>query len=197
MEKEFERLITGYLETQIGISDNFLSRKLTQHLKINLLALNAQKLLVDAGTGHAKKLHYNNQIRSDSIYWLDRKHKNQYENTFLDIIEGFIIYLNKTCYAGIKEYEFHYSLYEPGSFYTLHRDQFNDNNTRKYSMIFYLNTNWRECDGGHLLVEQTAGSQKIAPTSGKTVFFKSDEMLHEVQITHARRLSVAGWLKTE
>ncbi len=195
MENDFETLIASFIENNVGIAEHFLSEELSDQLKINLLSLHKQKLLVAAGTGNADKLVHNNAVRSDSIYWLDRKHRNQHENDFFDRVEDFIKYLNKSCYAGITGYEFHYSLYETGSFYTRHRDQFQNNNGRKYSMISYLNSDWKEKDGGELLIHQNDNTQKISPTLGKTVFFKSNELVHEVLVTNERRMSVTGWLK--
>jgi Rps23 Pro-64 3,4-dihydroxylase Tpa1-like proline 4-hydroxylase len=197
LEKDFDRLIAGYLENNIGISDDFLSNGLAEQLRQNLLRVYQQKLLSAAGTGNAGKLSHNTDVRSDSIYWLDRKHESACENDFFDRIEDFIRYLNETCYAGITGYEFHYSLYETGSFYKKHLDQFKDNNKRQYSMISYLNTHWQESDGGQLLVQQENGDQKISPTHGKTVFFKSSELVHEVLVTHTPRMSVTGWLKRD
>src|SRR6185437_15582873 len=120
MEKDFEAIIANFIENKVGISEDFLSKNLSENLKINLLALHKEKLLLLAGTGNVGKLAHNASVRSDSIYWLDRKHNNQYENEFFDQIDDFIKYLNKTCYAGITGYEFHYSLYEIGSFYKKH-----------------------------------------------------------------------------
>ena len=195
MGKYFEEIIANFIENNIGVSEDFLSKNLSEHLKINLLALNKEKLLLLAGTGNVEKLIHNAAVRSDSIYWLDRKNENQYENEFFDQIEDFIKYLNKTCYAGITGYEFHYSLYEIGSFYKKHVDQFQNNSGRKYSLISYLNADWVEGDGGQLLVHQHGNEQKISPTQGKTVFFKSNELEHEVLVTNQRRMSITGWLK--
>jgi Rps23 Pro-64 3,4-dihydroxylase Tpa1-like proline 4-hydroxylase len=195
MEKNFEILIANFIENNIGVSEDFLSKNLSEHLKINLLDLNKEKLLLLAGTGNVEKLIHNAAVRSDSIYWLDRKNENQYENEFFDQIEDFIKYLNKTCYAGITGYEFHYSLYEIGSFYKKHIDRFQNNSDRKYSLISYLNADWVEGDGGQLLIHQDSGNQKISPTQGKTVFFKSNELEHEVLVTNQRRMSITGWLK--
>ncbi len=195
MEKDFEILIASFIENNIGISEHFLSDNLSNQLKINLLALHKQKLLLAAGTGNANKLVHNTTVRSDAIYWLDKKHDDQYENEFFKQIEDFIKYLNISCYAGITDCEFHYSLYESGSFYKKHVDQFQNNSDRKYSMISYLNADWIESDGGELLIHQTDSNQKIAPTQGKTVFFKSSELLHEVLVTNQPRMSVTGWLK--
>lgn len=197
LEKDFEILIASFIENKVGISANFLTNDLAENLKINLLSLLEQKLMFAAGTGNAEKLAHNNSIRSDSIYWLDRKHDNKFENEFFDHIEDFIRYLNHSCYAGIKGYEFHYSLYEIGSFYKKHLDQFQNNQSRQYSLISYLNNDWKEEDGGNLLIHQLNNNQEISPTQGKTVFFKSNELAHEVLITQQRRMSITGWLKKD
>jgi SM-20-related protein len=195
MEDCFETLIASYIENKVGISEHFLSDALANHLKENLLALHDNNLLLTAGTGNAEKLTHNTLVRSDVIYWLDKKHNNEHENAFFVQIEAFIEYLNSTCYAGITGYEFHYTLYEAGAFYSRHIDQFQDNSSRQFSMISYLNTNWEAKDGGELLIHQTNNNQKISPTQGKTVFFKSNELEHEVLVTQERRMSVTGWLK--
>jgi SM-20-related protein len=197
MENSFETLIATYINNKVGISEHFLSDELANHLKQNLLLLYQEKSLIPAGTGHANKLTHDTAVRSDVIYWLDKKHDNVYENEFFEHIEAFIAYLNQHCYAGITGYEFHYSLYETGAFYQKHLDQFQDNSSRQFSMISYLNANWQENDGGELQIHQDGQSQKISPTQGKTVFFKSNELLHEVLVTQQRRMSVTGWLKRD
>ena len=197
MEIAFETLIASYLEDNIGIVTEFISDDLAQHLRQNLVKLEDQKLLLAAGTGNETKFVRNKKVRSDVIYWLDKSHNNVYETAFLIHIEAFIQYLNESCYAGITSYEFHYSLYEIGSFYQKHVDQFQDNSSRAFSMICYLNENWKVEDGGELRIHQLNSNQHISPTQGKTVFFKSDELEHEVLITNKRRMSVTGWLKRE
>jgi len=195
MENDYEGLISSFISDKVGISEHFLSDELANHLKANLLALNKKKLLVSAGTGNAEKFSQDNAVRSDSIYWLDREHNNTYENEFLDQIDDFIKYLNRSCFAGITGYEFHYSLYETGSFYKRHLDQFLNNPGRKFSMISYLNADWEKADGGELMVYQSYNDKKISPTQGKTVFFRSNELQHEVLVTNERRMSITGWLK--
>jgi SM-20-related protein len=195
MEASFETLIASYIENKVGIANHFLSDDLCNHLKANLLQLNADNLLLKAGIGNDNKLQVNAKIRTDTIYWLDKKHNNEYENAFFVKIEAFIAYLNQECFAGITDYEFHYSLYETGDFYKKHLDQFQDNSTRQFSMISYLNANWKIKDGGELQIFQSNNNQTITPTQGKTVFFKSNELEHEVLVTNERRMSVTGWLK--
>jgi SM-20-related protein len=195
LEQTFSDLIDTYLETRVGISEDFLSLALSGHLKDNLIALFKDKLMLAAGTGNDTLVIHNKLVRGDSIYWLDRKHNDPHENAFFDLMDSFIEYLNRTCYTGITGYEFHYTLYEKGAFYKKHLDQFQNNGSRAYSMIMYLNAGWVLADGGELCIHHAGHEQRISPTNGKSVFFKSTEMEHEVMVTTKSRMSITGWLK--
>lgn len=195
MKDIFNELIDSYIDTKIGITEHFLSDTLSKHLKENLNILYAQKQLLYAGTGNEKLVLHNKLVRSDAIYWLDRRHNDQYENEFFDLMDDFVSHLNSTCYTGITGYEFHYALYEKGSFYKKHLDQFKNTDSRQYSLIMYLNDDWNEEDGGQLCVHHQNHLQNISPNNGKSVFFKSSELEHEVLLTNKIRLSITGWLK--
>ena len=197
MEDSFETLISSYLDSKVGIVEHFVSEELAQHLINRLFELKEQNLLKAAGIGNAAKLTQNSAIRSDTIYWLDRANNNEHENAFLDQVDAFVSYLNRSCYTGITGYEFHFALFDKGSFYRKHLDQFQDNSSRQFSMITYLNENWQPEDGGELCIYDGDMAQKIAPTNRKTVFFKSNELVHEVLESHKPRLSVTGWLRRD
>jgi Rps23 Pro-64 3,4-dihydroxylase Tpa1-like proline 4-hydroxylase len=175
-EKDFETIIDSYIKNQIGISDSFLDDELAGHLKENIIQLHEQQLMQEASVGNEELKNTNTKIRGDAIYWLDRKHKNPYENEFFDRIDAFVSHLNSSCYAGINSYEFHYTLYTPGTFYKRHKDQFKNNSSRQFSIISYLNEDWTINDGGQLLIQLPNDEQLINPTGGKTVFFKSNEL---------------------
>jgi SM-20-related protein len=91
--------------------------------------------------------------------------------------------------------ECHYAYYDTGSFYKKHIDQFRSDSGRKYSMVLYLNENWQPHMGGQLVLYADQDVQ-IDPLGGRMVFFKSDKIAHEVLLSNAPRLSIAGWLKT-
>jgi SM-20-related protein len=188
----FDELIDTYLATDVGTVKNFLSTALSAHLADNITLLYANHQLISAGTGNDVLVSHDKLVRSDKIYWLDRLHNNIHENNFFDLMDRFVAHLNSTCYAGITGYEFHYTLYEKGSFYKRHKDNFKQNGTRAFSMIMYLNN---EVDGGSLRIYHENSSQDIAPNAGNSVFFKSNELEHEVLVTHLPRMSVTGWLK--
>jgi SM-20-related protein len=191
----FNALVNTFIENKVGLAENFLSVALAAQLKENLIGLYADNQFLAAGIGNNTLTVHDKLIRSDLIYWLDRKHNNPHENNFFELMDGFVAFLNSTCYTGITGYEFHYALYEKDSFYKRHLDQFQNNTSRAYSMIMYLNADWQVQDGGELCIYHSDHIQTIAPRNGHCVFFKSSELEHEVLLTHQPRLSITGWLK--
>ncbi len=197
MQRAFDELIDSYMEDKVGIASHFLTDALTVDLKANLVALFAAENFRPAGIGNDLIQSHDQLIRKDQIYWLDRAHNDVHENSFFDRMDLFVRFLNQTCYTGITGYEFHYTMYEIGSFYKKHLDQFKNNKSRAFSMILYLNTDWQPSDGGELCIHHSDHKQTISPNNGKCVFFKSDELEHEVLLTNASRLSITGWLRVD
>jgi len=196
MEAKFEELVEGFITGKVGISESFMTEQLSASLLLNLMNLDDSGLMATAGIGNAHTKTDTLSIRTDRTSWLDAATKNAAEMEFLEIIERFIAHLNDTCYTVLNACEFHYALYEEGSFYGRHKDQFRNNNSRKFSMISYLNTNWIESNGGQLIIHHETGTaQHILPQNLKTVFFQSDVLEHEVAKANRPRMSVTGWLK--
>lgn len=195
LETIFNTLIESFIENNVGVTKNFLNSLLAAQLKANLLHLYSENKLKAAGTGNGAVAVLDNSVRGDMIYWLDRQNNNPYEIEFFDLMDNFVTYLNSTCFTGITGYEFHYTLYEPGRFYKKHVDQFKNNSSRQFSMITYLNENWQDDDGGELCIYHDDIIEKILPQNGKSVFFKSNQLAHEVLPSHKPRLSITGWLK--
>lgn len=171
MENAFDILIDTFLDNKVGITQNFISPQLSERLKQDLNDCYAENLFSHAGIGNDKGISHDHSVRGDMTYWLDRKHNNSHQNAFFDLMDSFILHLNNTCYTGITGYEFHYTLYPVGTFYKKHLDQFKNNDSRRYSMIIYLNAGWLEADGGELCIHHSDNLQKIAPEDGKSVFF--------------------------
>ncbi len=196
MNEKFEELVGSFIKNEIGLSEHFLSLDLAKLLQQDLLALDRDNRMVPAGIGnHVIKRQSPKNTVAIKLCWLDKKSRNINELAFLDQVEDFIDYLNRTCYTGINAYEFHYALYETGSYYHRHKDQFKNNEARKYSLISYLNDDWQEADGGSLIVYQGEKTEIIMPTIQKAVFFRSNELEHEVSVANRPRMSITGWLK--
>jgi SM-20-related protein len=195
---QFEELIEGILEAQYGFCDDFLELETVIGLRQYLLNARELGLMRPAGVGRKANFQKSEKIRGDVIQWIENDTINEYERTFLNKVQAFILHLNRSCYTSINDFEFHYAYYEVGSFYKRHLDQFKSDGGRKFSLVFYLNDDWIATDGGNIRLYLKDKTEKdLYPNSGKCVFFKSDELEHEVKPSETRyRLSIVGWLKS-
>ncbi len=196
MRRDFESIIDGYLDKRVGVVNDFLSSKLSFDLIGNLKLLYGEEKLRTAGIGNGENTAIEQSIRNDKIFWLDKNELKESETAFFELIDAFVLYLNRTCFTGIKSYEYHYALYEKGAFYKKHMDQFKTDHGRAFSMIIYLNEDWVKGNGGELKIYKKTEVQLISPENRKCVFFKSDELPHEVLVSNKSRMSITGWLKT-
>lgn len=194
---QFEEMIDGLMTQEYGLCEHFLDAELLKGLRQNLLNFHRQGEMHPAGVGRKFDFQRNAEIRGDVIRWIDQNSDDPFERALMDKIAAFVAHLNGTCYTSINAWEFHYAFYEQGSFYKRHLDQFKSDRGRKYSLVMYLNEDWQEADGGHIGLFTERETVQIAPLGGRAVFFKSDELEHEVCVSPTRfRMSVAGWLKS-
>ena len=195
---QFEKLITDLIENNYGCCDLFTDQKTSVGLRNKLNQHNKKRDLHKSGIGNKDAYQKNDSIRGDKIKWLTDNSEDQYEQIFQKKIANFIEHLNSTCFTSINQFDSHYASYEPASFYKRHLDQFKNDTQRKFSIILYLNENWVKEDGGLLSLYPEGKEQiDIAPLEGRMVFFRSDEMEHEVHPSFTRsRVSIAGWMKS-
>ena len=191
----FETLIQQLLENGFAIADDFLPDDLVTGLRQQIFHLLDTGQMKPAGIGRENQFQKNEDIRRDLISWIEPSVAVGIEKEFLQLIQSFVDYLNQTCYTGLNGFEFHYAFYDTGSFYKRHIDQFKSNSGRKYSVVIYLNENWKEEDGGQLVLYKDGNAIKISPDAGRIVFFESDKIEHEVLQANRPRMSVTGWLK--
>ncbi len=196
LDEKNEQLISSLLEQSYGVVNNYFAPELVSNLRRILLEKRKTGEMHSARIGKNFHSQKNLEIRGDTICWIDKATKDPFEMEFLRTIENFISYLNRTCYTSINDYEFHYAYYETGSFYRRHKDQFKNDQGRKFSLVTYLNDDWQyDNDGKLILYLEESIEAFILPEGGKVVFFKSDEIEHEVLPATRPRFSIAGWLK--
>lgn len=204
-ERLFESLIDGMLETGYGVVDSFLSPEEVVALRTRLQERQAAGLFREAGIGQMAnrngQVSVEKAVRGDEILWLDADIATPEEVFFLERVNQFIGYVNRTCYLGLRDSELHYARYPTGTFYKRHLDRFRSDSRRRLSVICYLNDNWQPTDGGELAiyVPETDGAEKtilIEPIGGRLVCFDSGLMEHEVLPATRDRLSITGWLRT-
>jgi SM-20-related protein len=191
--EKYEHLIQGLVEKEYGILDDFLSDEDIQQLRQDLFKKQEQELFRRAGIGKEEHYQKNKEIRGDKILWLDDKAPEL--QPFFKAVNEFIQYLNYTCYAGIRSSEFHYAVYPSGTFYHRHIDTFVNDDSRRFSVILYLNENWKKEDGGILRIYHENEEIDILPQWNRLVCFASNKLEHEVLVTARERLSITGWLR--
>ncbi|MCX6077541.1 MAG: 2OG-Fe(II) oxygenase [Campylobacterales bacterium] len=150
-----------------------------------------------ASIARAVNKQIDSEKRRDSIRWLDRDDGAQSE--FLNFTDGLGKYLNRELFIGIQYFESHFAIYEEGDFYETHLDDFKDSKNRVVTIVYYLNENWVNGDGGELVVydEKNNFLAKVAPHADTMVIFLSDIFPHEVLKANKIRYSVAGWFRLD
>ncbi len=152
----------------------------------------AQTVLKPAGIGRTDGLQIKQSVRSDKISWIDDTDATGAEwiKWAAELQSGF----NSSLFLGLFSFESHYALYNPGCFYRTHVDAFQGQKNRILSIIIYLNHDWLKEDGGELVLYADARVPlKVRPEFGTVVAFLSEEVPHEVLVTHRHRYSIAGW----
>lgn len=197
----YEQIIEDLMQQQYSIADDFFSAEEVAMLRNSLLAKYQEKNFKKSAIGNLSNEKIMEAVRGDFILWLDEEHTNEAESLYFDRINDFVHYLNRTCFLGIQDKEFHYALYPEGTFYQRHLDTFQNDSRRKLSMVCYLNEeNWQADFGGELTIyTQENGSEialNILPSQGRMVIFESQILEHEVKRVQKPRLSITGWLKT-
>lgn len=192
---QFEAIIDGIVDHNYAVVEGLFEQEVLSGLKQELLRLLEEEEFKRAGIGNQFNLTEEKAIRSDKIHWIENGTQQPSESAFVNRIGQFSNYLNRTCYTGIHDWEFHYACFEKGNFYKRHLDRFKNDESRKFSVVTYLNEDWKEEDGGTLVLYLPTGDLKIAPRWGTTVIFKSELIEHEVLPATRNRYSVTGWLK--
>ena len=197
----YEKVIDGLMADKYSIVDNFFSREEVLALRKSLLEKYEEDKFRKSAIGNQANEQVIEAIRGDFILWLDEDKANAAERAFFAKLNDFQEYLNRTCFMGINEKEFHYAVYPEGTFYKRHLDTFQNDSRRKLSLVCYLNDeDWQSGYGGELTIYiDDNGNEKsidIYPVQGRMVVFESQVLEHEVKPVNRERLSITGWLKT-
>ncbi|CEG58094.1 2OG-Fe(II) oxygenase [Legionella fallonii] len=191
-------LITHNLCTNgFHIIDGFLELEHCRSLRHLACDMQHQGLFKNAKIGPKVQAQQNNTIRTDAICWLNEDSTEPAVQAYLKKTISVAHILNRSLFLGLAEFETHFAVYQPGSFYKKHIDQFATKKTRKISCVYYLNEQWQADFGGELKLYNQADQsiENILPLENRFVCFNS-ELPHEVCITHHPRYSIAGWMKT-
>lgn len=180
---------------------NAIPPDLLRALQLELQERDDAGELYRAGIGRGSTHQVMRQVRGDRIAWLEPEWPAA--AAYLALMTRLQAYLNEAGFLGLADFEAHYAIYDPGSFYRRHTDQHIEVGVpgagrRIVSTVLYLNdTPWPSDGGGELVLyppEQAAVD--IRPEGGSLAVFWSDTIVHEVLPTRQTRHSIAGWMRT-
>ncbi|ALJ06830.1 oxidoreductase [Pseudalgibacter alginicilyticus] len=197
----YEQIISDIGNQQYSIIDNFFTSEEVHILRQTLIEKHEEDAFKKAAIGNRVNETIVKSIRGDVILWIDERNADAKECLFFDKINDLVAYLNRTCFLGILNKEFHYALYPKGTFYKRHIDTFQNDDRRKLSFVCYLNEDgWLPENGGELVLYLTEKEKEVEktiyPFPGRVVIFESQIIEHEVKPVNKERLSITGWLKT-
>ncbi len=177
------------------VIENFLPDFIIQKLHAEALSDWKQGKFEAAGIGRRDGYGVRQEIRGDSIQWLDPRNGSQAQAFFFDELENLKTGVNRQLQLGLVNFESHYAIYPPGSFYQRHLDQFRESDLRTLTCILYLNRDWSESDRGQLRMYLGDGHLDVLPEAGKLVCFLSSRFEHEVLPAERERVSLTTWFR--
>ncbi|OYQ33931.1 oxidoreductase [Flavobacterium cyanobacteriorum] len=197
----YEKVIDDLMARQYSIADGFFTAEEVAALRRSLISKYNDKGFKKSAIGNKAGEKIVDAVRGDFILWLNEPNADEAEKRFFNKINDFTDYLNRTCFMGIADKEFHYAVYPEGTFYKRHLDTFQNDSRRKLSMVCYLNDeDWKPEYGGELSIyineNGTEREEKVYPLQGRMVIFESRVLEHEVKPVKKERLSITGWLKS-
>lgn len=197
----YEKVIHDLIEQQYSIVENFFTADEISALRATLQGKYEEDEFKKAAIGNRINENIIKSIRGDFILWLNENETDQAEKVFFAKVNDFSTYLNRTCFMGILQKEFHYAVYPEGTFYKRHLDTFQNDDRRKLSIVCYLNEeDWQPEYGGELVIYTHENGQEtekvVYPFPGRVVVFESQVLEHEVKPVKQPRYSITGWLKT-
>jgi len=181
------------------VTPEFLSPLLVSQLRQETKLQWANGEFRHAGVGRGDSFEVNPKIRTDHVLWLENDKVTGAQKLYFDALEQLRLAINENLYLGLMEFEAHFAVYPPQSFYKKHLDQFRGIGARTVSAILYLNSDWQQEHGGQLRLYTNPNDPEcyvdIFPEGGTLVSFLSARFLHEVLPANRARKSITGWFK--
>lgn len=190
------------------IIDNFLPEDLQESLRQDVQSLRGKGKFNIAKIGQDETNTLNTNIRVAETCFLGPGKlgdcPDASRSTLYDVLDQIRKDLPQPLDTNLSE--FLYAYYPTGGFYRRHRDAIPGSASmlRRFSLLMYLNRDWKEDNGGRLRLHMDSGGdflpegeqpnfQDVDPNGGTLVLFDSDKLPHEVLDTRAERIAIVGW----
>lgn len=194
----WEAVADAIAENDYCCINAYLNSQEVEALIADITTLRQADTFKKAGIGADQNFTVQKEVRGDFINWLSLESAAGPALKFLQGLENIQQQLSRLLFIPLKDFECHYAIYPPGSFYEKHVDQFKNKGQRIISMACYLNPQWQPGHGGELRIYQKDNTFKdYAPLAGRLILFRSDTVAHAVLNTTLERFSITGWLRNQ
>jgi SM-20-related protein len=204
LDKRHGQLANALAEPGYAVVPDYLSADLALRIAAEAQGFWRAGAFHAAGVGSGNQPKLRPDIRGDEVYWLDPAMPAPSAAQAIARLRSLQTDLNEKLFAGLEDLEVHFARYPRGGFYGRHIDQFEDTNRRAFSVVLYLNHQWKTQDGGQLRLWTTPAPGRTPPTAkspylevwpqaGTLVIFRSADFWHEVRRARRPRLSLTGW----
>jgi len=179
----------------------FLPAELVENLAVEARTLNQAGQLKSAAIGKGGQREILNDLRGDSIGWLEEESATLAQQEYLSRMEALRLAVNRELQLGLFDLETHFARYPVGALYQKHLDVFQQDSRRTLSVVCYLNPDWKKEEGGQLrlYLDETGTDESrfvdILPESGTLACFLSHRFPHEVLPATRERFSLTGWFR--
>lgn len=196
-------LIDGLAEKGWATVDDFLPLEIANSLRKELNDEYEKGEFDPAGIGRkGVDWQLRPEIRSDYVKWLQPNDLTEFQQIYWTQIENFKEVINRELYLSLNNFEGHFAIYPPNSFYKKHLDSHQSVQKRFISCILYFNQDWKEEDRGKLRIykqeDRNEVETDILPIFNRFVCMRSELIWHEVLPSEIRnRMSITGWLRRE
>eukprot|EP01133_Synstelium_polycarpum_P015087 gene15087-17861_t len=158
-----------------------------------------EKRLKEAGMSRGDNKWTDKSIRSDSIMWINKEAEERMPHTtrYLTRIEELRQELNNAVAYNSERSQTQLAVYPQGGRYIKHRDSFVGGNSRRLTLIYYLNGGWQTSDGGALRIHHPSldtPHTDIEPLGDRLLIFLAEHIDHEVLVSNASsRAAITTW----
>lgn len=198
MKALFESVACQLDETGFALVENSLAPAILEELRKEAIADYEEGAFKRAAIGKGLEKKSIVEIRSDRVKWLERKQASPAQEAYWLFMDALRLHLAEFFRIHLERTEAHFAVYPKGAFYAKHLDQFQESRNRVFSVILYLNPEWKEGDGGALRLHRNSEqSEDFPPIHGRLIVFRSDLILHEVLPTNTLRVSLSGWMRRD
>lgn len=148
-----------------------------------------------AATGRGSDKKIREDIRSDQVHWLEPDLLSLTQKIYFQRIDALRAALNRHLFLGLDSFEAHFATYPEGSFYARHLDRHAGTLDRIITIVYYLNRDWSQADGGQLRLYHGETHTDTQPDLGQAIIFLAADYPHEVLPATRTRMSITGWLR--